>query len=94
MFYNIFEVKKVLAKKPKSWKINLLLKLLQKGWKIIRIQIINKFENIKNPEYQILIDLLDNNIPAALDIYAILFHSDAFNEYIKTIFKIWTFALK
>ena len=77
-----------MTKKLKPWRINLLLEFLQKGWEIIRIQIINKFENIKNPEYQTLIDLLDNNIPATFDIYAILFHSNAFNEYIETIFRI------
>ena len=41
-----------------------------------------------------LIDLLDNIIPATLDIYAILFRSGSFNEYSETIFRIWTFALK
>ena len=40
-----------------------------------------------------LIDLLDNLILAALDIYAILFRSGLFEEYIETIFQIWTFAL-
>ncbi len=88
MFYNIFEAKKILAKKLKPWRINLSLELLQKGWKIIRIQIINKFRNIKNPKYQTLIDLLNNTIPAAFNIYAILFHSGVFNKYIKTIFRI------
>jgi hypothetical protein len=41
-----------------------------------------------------IIDLLDNIIPATLDIYAILFRSGSFNEYTETIFRIWTFALK
>ena len=41
-----------------------------------------------------LIDLLDNIIPATLDIYAILFRSGLYDEYIKTIFRIQTFALK
>ena len=40
------------------------------------------------------IDLLDNIIPATLDIYAILFRSSSFNEYSETIFRIWIFALK
>jgi hypothetical protein len=38
------------------------------------------------------IDLLDNVIPATLDIYAILFRSGSFDEYVETIFRIWTFA--
>ncbi|RHZ62895.1 hypothetical protein Glove_334g58 [Diversispora epigaea] len=40
-----------------------------------------------------VLDLLDNIIPATLDIYAILFRSGSFNEYVETIFRIWTFAL-
>src|SRR6266498_2157818 len=40
-----------------------------------------------------LIDLLDNLIPATLDIYAILFRSGSFEQYVETIFCIWTFAL-
>ncbi|RIB08461.1 hypothetical protein C2G38_2211592 [Gigaspora rosea] len=38
--------------------------------------------------------LLDNLIPAALDIYALLFQSGSFNDYVETIFRIWTFALR
>jgi hypothetical protein len=51
MFHSVFGTQKVLAKKPKPWRINLLLELLHKGWKIIRIQIINKYGNTKDPEY-------------------------------------------
>lgn len=83
-----------MAKKPKPWRINLLLELLHKRWEIIRIQIINKFGNTKDPEFRTLIDLLDNTTPAALDIYAMLFCSGAFDEYVETIFRIWTFALR
>jgi hypothetical protein len=49
MFHSVFGVRKVLAKKPRPWRINLLLELLQKGWKVIRIQIIDKFGNMKDP---------------------------------------------
>ncbi|RHZ53694.1 hypothetical protein Glove_438g1 [Diversispora epigaea] len=45
-------------------------------------------------EYRTTIDLLDNLIPAVLDIYAILFRSGLFEEYVEIIFRIWTFALR
>src|SRR5690242_11800041 len=41
-----------------------------------------------------MIDLLDNIIPATLDIYTILFRSGAFEQYLQTIFRIWTFFLR
>ncbi len=48
----------------------------------------------KNAEYIVLKDLLDNNILLVLDIYALFFHADDFNSYIKSYFWIWTVFLK
>ncbi len=48
----------------------------------------------KDVEYQTTIDLLDNLVPATLDVYAILFWSSSFKEYVETVFRIWTFALR
>ncbi|RIB30868.1 hypothetical protein C2G38_2136145 [Gigaspora rosea] len=48
----------------------------------------------KDTKYRMAIDLLDNTIPATLDIYAVLFRSGSYIKYIETIFRIWTFALK
>ncbi|RGB32339.1 hypothetical protein C1646_762993 [Rhizophagus diaphanus] len=43
----------------------------------------------KDVEYQTTIDLSDNLIPAILDVYAILFCSGSFKEYVKTVFYIF-----
>ncbi|RGB42503.1 hypothetical protein C1646_750824 [Rhizophagus diaphanus] len=65
------------------------------GWCKIRDIILTKFgSTCKDIEYRIVIDLLDNIIPATLDVYSILFRSGLFNKYIETIFRIWTFALR
>ena len=37
-----------------------------------------------------MIDLLDNSIPLTLDIYAVLFRSRFFKEYLESFVKIWT----
>ncbi|GES81508.1 hypothetical protein GLOIN_2v1872628 [Rhizophagus clarus] len=95
LFHSVFGKRKVLAKKPKPWRINLLLDLAYNGWCKIRDTIITKFGNTcKDIEYRMVIDLLDNVIPATLDVYSILFRSGSFNEYLETIFRIWTFALR
>ena len=87
LFHFVFGAKKTFAKKPKPWKINLLLELASEAWKQISEIIIRKFGYVcKDIEYRTLIDLLDNIIPATLDIYALLFHSGSFDEYIETIF--------
>ncbi|CAB4417283.1 unnamed protein product [Rhizophagus irregularis] len=96
LFHFVFGKRKVLAKKPKPWRINLLLDLAYiNGWCKIRDTILIKFgSTCKDIEYHMVIDLLDNIIPATLDVYSILFRSGSFNEYIETIFRIWTFALR
>ncbi|RIB16388.1 hypothetical protein C2G38_2190112 [Gigaspora rosea] len=67
----------------------------QKAWQKIKKIILEKFgPYCKDTEYRMAIDLLDNIIPATLDIYAVLFRSGSYMEYIETIFRIWTFALK
>jgi len=95
MFRSIFGPNKILAQKPKPWRINLLLDLLNRGWKKISHIILNKFPtNCKDVEYRMMVDLLDNIIPSTLDIYAVLFRSGSFDEYIETIIRIWSFALR
>ena len=37
---------------------------------------------------------MDNLIPAALDIYDKIFRSGSYDQYISTIFRLWTFALR
>jgi len=50
-------------------------------------------QTCKDIEYRTTIDLLDNLILATLNIYAVLFQSGSFDEYVKTVFQIWTFFL-
>ncbi|GBB94437.1 hypothetical protein RclHR1_23560002 [Rhizophagus clarus] len=74
MFHFVFGKNKKLAKKPKPWRINLLLELARSGWIKIKNEVMQKFgSTCKDVEYRTVIDLLDNLIPATLDVYAILF---------------------
>ena len=68
--------------------INLLLYLTYLGLMIIKQPVLDKFETCKHFEYRTFVDLLDNIIPATLDVYAILFREDHFDEYIQTIFRL------
>ena len=95
LFHFVFGESKKLAKKPRPWRINLLLELTKCGWLKIKDQVMKKFGKVcKDIEYQTTIDLLDNLIPAVIDIYATLFRSGLFEEYVETVFRIWTFALR
>jgi len=94
LFKEIFQRKKELPMKPQPWMINLILYLTNSGWVLIRTKVLEKFKQKKNMEYQIFLDLLDNIIPATLDIYAILFREGHFEEYVETIFRLWTIMMR
>ena len=41
-----------------------------------------------------MLDLLDNIIPATLDVYISLFRNNRFDEYYETIIRLWMFMAK
>ena len=91
IFYKeVFKKRKNLPKKPQPWMTDLLLYLAHSGWMIIRKTILRKFKNNKDIEYRTFLDLFDNIIPACLDVYTILFREGHFDEYISTIFRLWS----
>ncbi|CAG8663745.1 812_t:CDS:2, partial [Ambispora gerdemannii] len=90
LFHAVFGHQKVLAKKPKPYKINLLLELASQGWSRMRLITLQKFEQSKDPEVRYLINLLDNIIPLVLDFYPIIFRSGNWMAYKEAIFRVWT----
>ncbi|GBC09681.1 hypothetical protein RclHR1_09030013 [Rhizophagus clarus] len=89
LYHDLFGEKKVLSSKPKQTVINLILDLTFNSWKKIRNVIMHHFENSKDIEYRMMINLLNNSIPLTLDIYAILFRSGYFEEYLEGVIRIW-----
>ncbi|CAG8636117.1 17325_t:CDS:2, partial [Racocetra persica] len=84
----IFEKKQKLATKPRPWRINLLLYLAHEGWLMIKTYIVQRFKIFKDIAYVTFFDLLDNLIPAVLDVYTCLFWENHFEEYVSTIFRL------
>ncbi|CAG8803206.1 7115_t:CDS:2, partial [Gigaspora rosea] len=60
------------------------------GWQIIKEYVIVRFGLSKDIGYRTFFDLLDNLIPATLDIYTILFRGNHFDEYVSTVFRLWS----
>ncbi|GES89157.1 hypothetical protein GLOIN_2v1485098 [Rhizophagus clarus] len=89
IYHNLFGENKILVQKPKPRLIDLILNLTFYGWKNICNLIINRFKNIKDIEYLILIDLLDNSLPLILEIYAKLFRCGFYKGYLEGIVRIW-----
>ncbi|PKC73888.1 hypothetical protein RhiirA1_530060 [Rhizophagus irregularis] len=91
---HVFGKKRNLAAKPKPWKINLLLYLANTEWNLVKDLIFLRFTQSKNVGYRTFIDLLDNQIPSTLDVYSNLFRGNHFEEYLETIFRLWTVMLR
>uniref|UniRef100_U9ULY4 Uncharacterized protein n=1 Tax=Rhizophagus irregularis (strain DAOM 181602 / DAOM 197198 / MUCL 43194) TaxID=747089 RepID=U9ULY4_RHIID len=89
MFKATFQSKRNLAAKPKPWRINLLLYMAHAGWKIVRNHVFQRFGQNKDLGYCTFVDLLDTLVPSTLDIYAVLFWGNHFEEYVETIFRLW-----
>jgi len=85
----VYSKKKKLAKKPKPYKINVLLELAASGWSLIREEVLAKFCNYKDPEVRYLLDLLDNVVPLVLDFYPVIFRSGYWPAYKEAMFRVW-----
>ena len=90
LFHEVFGHRKVLAKKPKPYKISLILELASQDWSRVHLIVLQKFEQSKDPEVQYLINLLDNILPLILDFYPIIFRSESWKVYKEAMFRIWT----
>jgi hypothetical protein len=90
LYKEVFGKKRSLAAKPKPWRINLLLYLAHGGWDIVKPYVTARFGQSKDIGYRTFIDLLDNLVPATLDIYTVLFRGNNFDQYTETIFRLWT----
>ncbi|RIB30096.1 hypothetical protein C2G38_2136510 [Gigaspora rosea] len=82
LFHAVFGRNKVLAKKPKPYKINLILEIAYQGWSRVRPIVMQKFKRSKDPEVRYLVNLLDNIVPLFLDFYPIIFRSGNWEAYI------------
>ena len=81
----LFEEKAKLAKKPKAWRISLLLEVIYGGWTLIRDTILSVFEKCKNIEYLTLVNLLDNYVPLVLSVYSIVFKCNSYDPYCQSV---------
>lgn len=90
LYRKVFGKKKKLANKPKPWRINLLLFMAHSGWKIIKKYVVKKFGTSKSIGYITFFDLLDNLVPATLEIYTTLFRGNHLIEYVDTVYRLWS----
>ena len=79
-YESVFSGKK-LADKSKLWHVKFLLQLLYGGWMLVRTVFKSCFSLVKNIQYSIVLNILDNYIPLALNSYSILFKTNLVINY-------------
>ena len=78
-----------LAKKPKPWRVSLLLEIIYGGWTVVRDMILSVFGKCKDTEYLTLVNLLDSYVPLVLSIYSIVFKCNNYELYCESLLKCW-----
>ena len=88
VYESVFPGRK-LADKPKPWRIQFVLELVYGGWTLIRTVVKSVFSQVKDVQYGILFNLLDNYIPLTLCSYSILFKLNRLDDYYFSVFRLW-----
>jgi len=76
-----------LPKKPKPFRVQLLLMSALFGWLMIRDKIIGKFDSCKDIEYTCILHILDEVVPLAFFHYAAIFEGGNLQMYSETMFR-------
>ena len=85
----LFGKKAKLPKKPKPWRVSLLLEVLYGGWTLVREGVLSVFCHCKEIEFLTLINPVDNYVPLVLNVYSIVFKCNGYDLYCKSLLHIW-----
>ena len=85
----LFGKKAKLPKKPKPWRVSLLLEVLYGGWTLVRESILPVFCHCKDIEFLTFVNLVDNYVPLVLSVYSIVFKCNDYDLYCKSLLRTW-----
>ena len=80
---------RILAAKPKPWRIQFILEIIYGGWILIRRTVKAVFQKCKDLQYGTLLNFLDNYCPTVLCSYSIPFKTNDFSNYYDSIIRMW-----
>ena len=81
---------RVLAEKPKLWRIQFMLEISYGGWTLIRRTVKAVFHcKCKDLQYGTLLNFLNNYCPTVLFLYSILFKTNGFSNYYDSSIRMW-----
>ena len=89
LYAALFGQKAKLAKKPKPWRVSLLLEVIYGRWTLVRDMVLSVFCKCKGVEFLTLVNLLDNYVPLVLSIYSIVFKCNNYQLYCQSLLHCW-----
>ena len=87
--YELLFPNRILAEKPKPWRIQFILEIIYGGWTLIRRSVKAVFQKCKDVQYGTLLNFLDNYCLTVLCSYSILFKTNYFYNYYESIIRMW-----
>jgi len=82
LYKAIFGRRKVLARKPKPFRISTLITACFGGWLLIRDNVLQHFGPVyKSTEFVLMIHLLEEVVPLVFHFYSVIFRSGNYNSY-------------
>lgn len=88
MYKAIFGKNKTMPLKPKSYRVATLISATFGGWSIVREIILTKFANCKDPEYSMLVHLLDEVVPLFFYFYEAVFRGGNLESWLETMIRV------
>lgn len=85
----LFGKKAKLAKKPKPWRISLLLEVIYGGRTLVKEIILSIFCKPKDVEFLALANLLDNYIPLVLSNHSVVFKCSKYELFCQLFLHCW-----
>lgn len=79
-----------LAKKPQAWRTMFLLCIIDEAYMRIRDDLLRRFLPHASHEMRWLLILLEEEIPAALDVFSVLHKAGNVTEMLKVCTRLWT----
>ena len=87
--YELLIPNRILAARPKPWRIQFILEIIYGGWTLIKRTVKAVFQKCKNVQYGTLLNFLDNYCPTLLCSFSILFKTNDFSYYYDSILRMW-----
>ena len=89
LYKAIFGQRKILAKKPKPFRISTLITSCFGGWLIVRDTILSHFgPKYKSTEYVAMVHILDEVVPLVFHFYPVIFRSGDYAMYKSSLIRL------